>query len=294
VRAVEVTVLPEEPALQLLLRAVYRQGALAPNHPDHADARAIYRLLGGLPLALEIAAAFLVEWPEVSLANFRQRLHREGRLATLDAEGEELSPANLRGVHAAAVAATLGEQWDALGTGKPVDEDARLLLRIAGQLPEAAQIPAARLGLLAGMAAGDASGQPSRLQRALRRLERASLITPSFRQASAKRLLAAYQDVAVLEQQCAQRGIDALEQDLRSALDLLPVDRETPDSRQALQKLLRMVQHESHMLRGWDQTQQPALFLQQWRKRALIGREPQQAEAAIVGLAQLAVPHLAM
>ena len=47
--------------------------------------------------------------------------------------------------HAAAVAATLAEQWDDLS------EEARLLLQAAGQLPEAATIPLARLGLMAGL-----------------------------------------------------------------------------------------------------------------------------------------------
>ena len=38
VRPVEVTVLPEEPALQLLLRAELRRPALDPGHAEHADA----------------------------------------------------------------------------------------------------------------------------------------------------------------------------------------------------------------------------------------------------------------
>ena len=85
VRAVAVTALPEEPGLQLLLRAAARHAALAHDHPEHAAACAIYRMLGGLPLALEIAGAFLAEWPEVSLASFGRRLSGEGRLTTLDA-----------------------------------------------------------------------------------------------------------------------------------------------------------------------------------------------------------------
>ncbi len=42
-------------------------------------------------------------------------------------------------------ARTLAEQWEGLGEG------ARLLLRVAGQLPVAATVPLGRLGLLAGL-----------------------------------------------------------------------------------------------------------------------------------------------
>ena len=48
---VEVTVLPEDSALQLLLRHPNRQPAIEPSHPDHEPAVAITRMLGRLPLA---------------------------------------------------------------------------------------------------------------------------------------------------------------------------------------------------------------------------------------------------
>jgi len=54
---VEVTVLPEESALQLLLRHPKRQPAIEPSHPDHEPAVAITRMLGHLPLALELVGA---------------------------------------------------------------------------------------------------------------------------------------------------------------------------------------------------------------------------------------------
>ena len=66
---VEVTVLPELPALQLLLRHSSRQAALDPAYPDHEHARAIARMLGRLPLALELAGAYLGKFSsDVSLA----------------------------------------------------------------------------------------------------------------------------------------------------------------------------------------------------------------------------------
>ena len=80
--AVEVSVLPEEPALQLLLRHESRHTIRDdPNHPERQEGKAICRLLGWLPLALELAGAFLGEWPDISLADYRKRLEDEGCLA---------------------------------------------------------------------------------------------------------------------------------------------------------------------------------------------------------------------
>ena len=56
---VEVSVLPEEPALELLLSHPRRHALHDdPHHPERPEARAICQLLGSLPLALELAGAF--------------------------------------------------------------------------------------------------------------------------------------------------------------------------------------------------------------------------------------------
>ena len=91
-------------------------------------------------------------------------------LATLDVEAAELPAVHLPAIHDAAVTATLNSQWEGLQ-----DETSRLLLRVAGQLPEAAAIPIARLGLLSGIPGLDRPGRPSLLARALKRLENACL-----------------------------------------------------------------------------------------------------------------------
>ena len=163
--------LPEKPALQLLLRHPSRQAILDSAHPQHKEARTICRMLGWLPLALEIAGAFRSEWPDVTLSDFQIRLRQEGCLTTLDEEAEEISPANLPAIHEAAISATLSTQWASL-----TDDTARLLVRIAGQLPEAVAIPMLRLGLLANVPDQDKPGRPSPLARALKRLENASLV----------------------------------------------------------------------------------------------------------------------
>ena len=163
---IEVTVLPEEPALQLLLRHPSRVTALAPAHSDHEHARAIARMLGRLPLALELAGAYLGKYSrEVSLEDYREGLRSDGALATLDADAAELTEADLRRVHDPAVAATISEQWASLR-----DESARLLLRVASLFPESTAVPIARLGLLAGIDDEARAGRRSPLRRAAQRL----------------------------------------------------------------------------------------------------------------------------
>jgi WD40 repeat protein len=286
--AVEVTVLPEEPALRLLLRHSNRQEILDPGNPFHQDARAICRMLGMLPLALELAGAFLGEWGDIPLADYRERLKREGILATLDDEAAELPAVHLPAIHDAAVTATLSSQWEALQ-----DETARLLLRVAGQLPEAATIPVARLGLLAGVPDQDQPGRPSPLARALKRLETASLVeellrdqlrlhplvrefavrqTPpsesaSFRVRCASVLVDTYSKYAPLESQVCKRGIDSVEEDMSFAVDL---SSGAADVQTRAESLLRLVQREAGNLRSWDPSISPSFLPQQVYNRAMV------------------------
>ena len=114
-RASRLRCLPEEPALRLLLRHPSRHAALDPSHADHEHARAIARMLGRLPLALELAGAYLGKYSgDVSLEDYREGLRSDGALATLDADAADLTEADLRRVHDPAVAATIGEQWNAV------------------------------------------------------------------------------------------------------------------------------------------------------------------------------------
>jgi len=131
------------------------------------------------------------------------------------------------------------------------DENARLALRVAGQLPEAAAIPRARLGLLAGLDERAGGFFESPLDAALRELGDASLLeelhgkqlrlhplvreyaagqtppgeVPSFRCECAARLADAWDDLDRLETACASRGVDALQEDLLSALALIETER---------------------------------------------------------------------
>ena len=230
---VEVSVLPEEPALQLLLRHDSRHPVRDdPDHPERPEAKAICRLLGWLPLALELASAFLAEWPDISLADYRKRLEKEGCLPTLDSEVANLAAVNFQPIHEAAVAATLQTQWEAL---RPGDETARLVFRVAGQFTEAAAIPVATLGLFAGVSHGRQAGQslaarggPSsgctmsgssrsctRSGSACTRSSASSpqsltpkAETPEFRHACARRVAQAFEDFATLENTVRADGVD--------------------------------------------------------------------------------------
>jgi WD40 repeat protein len=307
---VEVTVLPEEPALRLLLRHPDRQPILDPAHPEHQDARAICRMLGRLPLALELAGAFLGEWSDIRLADYRERLKSEGLLATLDDEAAELPAVHLPAIHDAAVTATLNSQWEALQ-----DETSRLLLRVAGQLPEAAAIPIARLGLLAGIPGLDRPGKPALLARALKRLEDACLAeglldkqlrlhplvrefalrktyedqTAGFRSWCAGNVVDAYLNYTLMEDQARERGIDAMQEDLIAAHELCPA--EADDLRQRVEVLLRLLQREAHVLRAWDQSMAPALFAQQIHNRAVVMDLGVFEHEASNRLSQLRQPH---
>ena len=273
-------------------------------------------MLGRLPLALELAGAYLGKWADpdkpgfVSLSSYHERLRTKGLLATVDVGAKKLSHNKLQSIHKDAVEATLRQQWDALD-----DEDARSLLLVAGQLPEAAVIPNERLGLLAGVAVRSDDGEgPSSLDEALRQLEDDCLVeelrrdqvrlnplvrefaerlTPAetrdaFRLACARRMAAAYEDYATLEEMARKHpGVTPLEADLLTALGFCPADSRSVQLR--LQSLLRVLQRESHHLRAWDPIQAPAIFPQQIRNRAfLLGLEPlvRGAETRLAGLGQ--------
>jgi hypothetical protein len=285
-RAVELTVLPEESALQLLLRDESRKTILDdPGHVELPQAEAICKLLGYLSLALELASAFLAEWPDVPLVDLRKRLEKKGCLSTLDSEARTLAGVNFQPIHAAALAATLETQWQTLRPG--VDEAARLVFRTAGQFTEAAVIPTATLGLFTGVPDVGGPADPSPLKRALKRLHSVRLVeellerhvrlhplvrefsaaltpleeTSSFRHECACHVARVFEDFTRLEDAVWAEGVDALIQTLTTALTFASESDE--GIRGHLSRLLRLFQRECHQLRGWDATCQPAAFAQQ-------------------------------
>ena len=275
---------PEDAALELLLRHPSRRAALLDSsHPDHEHARAIARMLGRLPLALELAGAYLGKFSrDVSLAGYRERLKSDGALAVLDADAAELTEADLRRVHDPAVEATIGEQWNALR-----DDSARLLLRVTALFPESAAVPIPRLGVLAGLGDEARSGGLSHLRRAVQHLEDACLVerlgadqvrlhplirgfaarqTPPddvehFPRQCLEQAAAGLEHFPTLERISGQCGVDALQENLIAILGLCPPSASDLNAR--LRAVLRLLQREAHILRGLDPANQPVLFAQQ-------------------------------
>jgi WD40 repeat protein len=284
---IEVTVLPEEPALRLLLRHPSRRAAVDPSHADHEHSRAIARMLGRLPLALELAGAYLGKYSgDISLEDYREGLRSDGALATLDAA--ELTEADLRRVHDPAVATAISEQRASLK-----DESARLLLRVASLFPESTAVPIARLGLLAGLGDVARPGRRSPLRRAAQRLDDACLVErlegdqirlhPLIREFASRqtspdqtdlflseclgRAATSLEHFPTLEAVYHERGVDALQQDLIAILELGPAS--APELNVRIQAVLRLLQREVHHLRGDDAKSRSTLFAQQVRNRAV-------------------------
>jgi len=317
-QAVEVTVLPEDAALKLLLRHPSRWEIVDPTHPEHEEAKTICAVLGYLPLALEVAATHLGRRPDAPLASYRKELLARGALPVLDDPRLLLRSEDLPTRHDAAVAATLAGQWENVEK-----DDARLLLRVAGQLPEAAMIPTARLGLLAGLDDQEGGFFGSPLKLALQELTDASLVeelrgkyvrlhplvrefaagrtpeeeTPAFRLSCATNLARAYEDTATLEDHGAHRGVDALQEDLSTGLELCVYSHPSEVGGEVaafLQSLHHVLRREAHNLRGWDREQRPAFFAQQVHMRAVDLGFNHLVGSTEVRLAGMGQPYLAL
>jgi len=303
----EVKVLPEMAAMHLLLRA--RPEVLDEHHPDWGVARVVCAMLGWLPLALELAAAYLDAYPDVALGGYVERLRTEGKLATVD--DTDLRPEELPTRHEVAVTATLRTQWSRLD-----NEDARLLFRTAGQLPAGTWIPISRLGLLTGITAGVAPGRPAPLTRALKKLHDVSLIeeltnerlrlhplvqefaaglsSSSFRAKMAAQIAAALNEASTLEAHVIQRGVNEVLEDLRTGLWLCAGSPTDESAHARLARLERALGREAPNLQGWNWEQHPTFFAQQVHNRAVIMELPDLASNTSARLAQLAKHHIAL
>ncbi len=307
--ALDVPVLPRESSRQMLLAA--RPGAADdPNLDRLCDA------LGDLPLALNLAAAALRNRPGLSLAAYLEYLPQLGA-----DQVHEKAHVTLADYYAASLTPALQAQWEMLA-----DENARLLLRVAGQLAEAELIPVARLGLLAGLR-DDQDGLDEPLRDALRSLLAGCLVeamepgaeervrlhplvrefaarrtpveeTPAFRCRCAANLAGAYEEMARLEEECAGRGVDAAEADLAAALELPAGDGAEADGRREVEErlrgLLRVMQRECHVLRGWDRAAAPGLLAQRVQYRAAALGLGEVAARAAARLEALGGPWLAL
>src|SRR6266542_4298361 len=237
--SVEVKLLSEEAALKLLLPESDPRRAT-----EEEEARAVCALLGYHARAIATAAAYLRKRPDVSVAAYRKKLEERGVLTVL-AEVERSSSAEAPDArYKKGAFAAFAEQWDIL---KP---EAQRLLQVAGQLPEPAHFPLARLGLLAGLSDQEEGELPPPLLRAVDNLHDMSLLektrvkrepwvrlhtlvhdfaksqtsaeeTLPFRRFCLDNMVKAYEDFAVLERQCDSRGVTAPQEDLDYAATLL-------------------------------------------------------------------------
>ena len=232
-------ILPEAAAMKMLLRHPRRQPIQQPNHPEHHKAAHICEVLGYLPLALEVAGAFLSRRPGLKLTDYYHELEWRGVLEVLD--DPKLNP-DRAAQHSAAVSATLGSMLDTIE-----NDEARLLLKVAGQLPESDYIPLARLGLLAAIPEDPTDLYTPSLGEVALQLADASLIErlennrvrlhplvrefaagltlkekrEEFLHQSAANLADGYEKFEQLAAQFNTRGIDEIQEDLLVALDLL-------------------------------------------------------------------------
>lgn len=166
----ELRELPRDAALTLLLGSRARRNLLESWQagqeeaaPEIAAAQAICRTLGDQPLALALASAYLGTYGEIPLADYGQRLKREGGLAVVDAHG---IPLDLPTQHRAAVEATLTIQWNALSQA-PNSEQARFVLKAAALLGKENLVPRLRLALFTGLSTKPQGGRGAPLKEAL-------------------------------------------------------------------------------------------------------------------------------
>jgi WD40 repeat protein len=285
--SVEVRMLPPQAAVELLLSTDARRDLLAGGAaPERAEAAMICRMLGHLPLAIALAAAYLDQNPEVALGEYRGRLAREGALATVD--DSELDTLELPTRHDAAVGATLRLQWRALEGTARKSQDARLLLTAAALLGEAALVPRVRLGLLTGLRERSEAGHAARLGSALRALRDFSLVEElsehevrlhplvrefaeqqieakdTFAAECAARLGEALWDMGRLHEEVGARGIAAVLEDLWIGHTLAGAS-----GLARIAALYRPLARESYALHRWDPASDHGFFLQQLRNRCL-------------------------
>jgi WD40 repeat protein len=283
----EIRVLDEDAAVSLLLTNAERAEP-PPLDLEISPVRAICRALGCLPLAIVLAGAYLGRFRQITFEGYLERLALRGALPTIDAS--QVDPRDLSTRHAAAVAATLRLQWEALDS-----VEGRRVLQVAALLGEAAQIPRARLSLLSGLLDNSAPGYPAPLDEALVAARRLCLVEeldahevrlhPLVREfaagtiadraalgeSCATLLHHAYHDPARLEEAVGRRSIDQVLEDVRAALtlDLTAAPArdagDPPSSFVALAELAGVLDLETHNVRSWRPAHDPSFFLQQLR-----------------------------
>ena len=277
------------PDLRRLSDSTVRQllGIARPDLLTDPDLPRLLERLGGLPLVVSLVANALHNSPDATIADYLVTLADHGEEAVHEALDVHVEDYDLyNAVYTRTLLPVLREQWDRL-CQQPKSENAQLLLRIAGQLPEAAEIPIARLGLLAGLQdekvikpltsaiqslwkvalIEELKAETIRLHPLVRDFAATLTLTgerASFGMACAQCMATAYSDLQRLGQEYAERGIAALLIDLIIAIDLAQPMATMPQSPiPSLQSLFRYLRLESHHLQGDATHRQPQRIWQQ-------------------------------
>ena len=241
-----------------------------PSHPDHEHARAIARMLGRLPLALELAGAYLGKFSgDVSLAGYREGLRSDG--APGDARRRR------RGVDRGRPAAGSrpgGGGHDPRAMGRARGTSRRDWC--CGSRACSRSRPRCRSRGWACWPGSRTRRRPGRLSpllRAVKRLDAACLVErlegdqvrlhPLIREFAAgqttsradrglpprvpERAAAALEQFPTLEALDGRRGVEGLQEDLIAILEICPLS--ASESEFSTPGLLRLLQREAHNLR---------------------------------------------
>jgi len=240
-------------------------------------------------LAITLAAAYLAKYSDVSLSEYLDRLYQEGGLDVLDATG--LDELDLATRHSVATTTIFQSQWDSLN-----DNNAQLILQTASVIGDLVKIDTRRLAFFSGLHSQKRRGYPAVFRKALLQLrdlwlvemlnkdeirihplirEFANRTIPdqiSFIDSCVTHVLDKLSSIRFLEAKVADRGVQAVIEDLHLAQDLtrkISSHLETYRNEQRAETLLRPLSCEAHQLLSWDSDAQPDFFLQQFRNRCL-------------------------
>jgi len=258
-KACKVDTLHDDAAYHLLT-----SGNLPTSEVEKVSAQKICRMLGNLPLAIEMIKAYLRK--KGGVINYETYLQNltTGRLKILEGKSRDIRLVT----HDPSITAIFESQYQLLE-----DENAKYIFKLAGQFPEAEIIPMKRLGLLAGI-----EDHPERLethlQDAFKELFDTSIMEQlrdnqvrlhplvwefardqvpedkraSLRSNAAGQLQHTYDDVLRLGKEFAERGIDSIIEDIKVGAEWS--ENASPCYKE-LTGLYRLIDGQRHNLR-WE------------------------------------------